>query len=67
MAATAAPEVSAPGSNPSKGTSLVGGYGFESHNKQVQVEVVPVPMLVLPCVTGMYRAGGGQSTHTSVW
>ena len=67
MATIPAHDTSGPGSNPGEGSSLVGGYGFESHNNQVLVEAVPVPVLVLPYVTGMHGAGGGQSTYVSTW
>ena len=56
-----------PGSIPGQDTSLIGGYGFESHYCYAQVEVVPVPMLASPYVMGMHVAGGGQSIDTSAW
>ena len=67
MATIPAHDTSGPDSKPGKGSTLVGGYGFESYNNQALVEVVPVLMLVLPYVTGMHGAGGGQSTYVSTW
>ena len=54
---TATPHTSAPGSNPGKDAFLIEGRGFEPHFQNVFAHVVPVPMLVLPYVTGMHGAG----------